>query len=138
MKIKRIIHKKARIEMIPLIDSMFLILVFFVYAMLSMVVHKGISVDLPVAATSVINKEEYISVSITKDGKMFFNKSEITLRELPIFLKQEKEKNPKLEIFINADKYAYHGRVTKVLGLIKALGIKKVSFEIEEGGEDER
>jgi len=81
MKIKQTVQKKARGEMIPLIDSMFLILVFFVYAMLSMVVHKGISVNLPEAATSVVSKEEYIAVSITMDGQKVFNKSDFSLKE---------------------------------------------------------
>lgn len=137
MKIKQIPRKRARIEMIPLIDSMFLLLVFFIYAMLSMVVHKGISVDLPVAATSVIDKEDYLSLSITREKKIFFDKREVSFRELPLFLRQEREKNPKLELFINADKKAYYGRIIKVLDVIRAAGIKKVSFETGVGDEDE-
>lgn len=137
MKHLLVLPKKPRIEMVPLIDCFFLILVFFIYGVLSMVVHKGISVDLPVAATSVIDKEDYLSVSITKEGKIFFNKREVSLRELPIFLKQEKEKNPEREIFINADKKVYHGQVIKILDLIRASGIKKVSFETDVGDDDE-
>jgi biopolymer transport protein ExbD len=43
-------ERKARIEMVPLIDCMFLLLVFFMYAMVSMTVHRGIRVNLPKGA----------------------------------------------------------------------------------------
>ena len=52
MKLMINTSKKARIEMLPLIDIVFLLLVFFIYAMLSMAVHRGIPVSLPVSSTA--------------------------------------------------------------------------------------
>ena len=49
--------KRARIEMIPLIDVVFLLLIFFIYTMLSMTIHKGIPVLLPKAKTGLIERE---------------------------------------------------------------------------------
>ena len=47
MKIMLRNKKRARIEMLPMIDIVFLLLVFFIYAMLSMAVHRGLPVNLP-------------------------------------------------------------------------------------------
>ncbi|MGA9260379.1 MAG: biopolymer transporter ExbD, partial [Desulfobacterales bacterium] len=56
--------KKARIEMLPMIDCVFLLLVFFIYAMLSMAVHRGLPVNLPAAKTVKIDKKLVLAVSI--------------------------------------------------------------------------
>ena len=56
MKIHLPATKKARIEMLPLIDIVFLLLVFFIYAMLSMAVHRGLPVELPLSTTAEIDK----------------------------------------------------------------------------------
>lgn len=135
MKVNLQFQRKARIEMIPLIDTVFLLLVFFIYAAISMTVHRGIPVDLPVALSSIINKEDYLSISVTEEGEVFLNKSEVSFVELSALLSQEKERSPKIKVFINADKKAYHGLVIKVLDAVRISGIKKVS--IEAVGEEE-
>ena len=55
--------RSPRIEMLPLIDIVFLLLVFFIYAMLSMAVHRGMPVILPTSSTAEIDKELIISVT---------------------------------------------------------------------------
>ena len=52
-------YKKARIELIPLLDVVFLLLVFFIYAILSMSVHQGVRVTLPVATGEAQQKTEH-------------------------------------------------------------------------------
>ncbi|MGE5310719.1 MAG: ExbD/TolR family protein, partial [Nitrospirota bacterium] len=66
MKFTRRPSRRGRIEMVPLIDCMFLLLVFFIYSMLSMVLHRGIKIDLPEARTAPVHKEDYLSISVTK------------------------------------------------------------------------
>ena len=63
MRTKRRILKKPGIDLIPLMDSMFLILVFFIFAMLSMVVHKGVPMQLPDAVSSVTNQDKFTTIS---------------------------------------------------------------------------
>ncbi len=67
MKINLNLRRKGpRIEMIPLIDVVFLILVFMIYAMLSMVIHRGFKVELPHASTSEIDRKDYVSITVDK------------------------------------------------------------------------
>jgi len=72
-------HKKARIEIIPLIDIMFFLLASFMMVSLSQVHMKGIKVNLPSGVSGQTQtKREYISVSVDKDGHYFFDKDEIS------------------------------------------------------------
>ena len=121
--------KKARIEMIPLIDIVFLLLVFFIYAMLSMVVHRGFKVDLPQATTAEIDKEDYASITVDKENRILLNKEEVLIENLSEEIKTEIKEGVK--IFINGDKEADLGVVINVLDTLRRDNIKEVYFEAE-------
>lgn len=125
--------KKARIEMIPLIDIVFLLLVFFIYAMLSMVVHRGFKVDLPQATTAEIDRKDYISITVDKDNRILLDKAEILLKNLSEEVKAKAVKGTK--IFINGDKEADLGVVINVLDTLRRDEIKEVYFETEPVGD---
>ena len=74
--------KKARVEMLPLIDVVFLLLVFFIYAMVSMVVHRGLRVDLPATGTAVMEKNDYISITIDANNALYLNSEPVDAEEL--------------------------------------------------------
>mgnify|MGYP002725544672 FL=1 len=118
--------------MIPLIDIVFLLLVFFIYAMLSMVVHRGFKVDLPQATTAEIDRKDYISITVDKDNRILLDKAEILLRNLSEEVKAKAVKGTK--IFINGDKEADLGVVINVLDTLRRDEIKEVYFETEPVG----
>ena len=82
MKIHLPANKKARIEMLPLIDIVFLLLVFFIYAMLSMAVHRGLPVELPLSTTAEIDKKLILSVTVKADETIFVDKEPVALADL--------------------------------------------------------
>ncbi len=125
--------------MMPLIDSFFLILVYFIYAFLSMSVHKGVPLSLPQATTAVEQKKEHVGISITKEGDIFLDKQKITKKELSARLKLlkpsfEAQKN---HLYIYGDKAASHGRVIEVFDLVRKAGIEKVFIETEKKDDDQ-
>lgn len=136
MKIRNNYNRKARIELIPLIDSIFLVLVFFMYAMMSMVVHRGIPVDIPEAVSSVIDQKKYISITVTEENDIYLNKDRVTLSELSALLEREKGLDTELDVYINADRKAYYGNVIQVLDSVRTAGIEKISFEVEAADEN--
>jgi biopolymer transport protein ExbD len=138
MKIKQNSQKRARIEMIPLIDVMFLILAFFIYGMLSMVIHRGISVNLPRASSAVLDKEDYISLSIAEGGDIYLDKMNISIEEMEPLLLRARESNPKVRVFIRGDRMARYERVIEVLDIVRKAGISKVSMETEFGEDQQR
>lgn len=132
MKITRIHPKKPRIEMLPLIDTVFLVLVVFIYAMLSMVIHRGIPVNLPQAATSVPDQKEYEAITLLASGKIFFNEEECDLDLLRLKLLSVSTLKEQRPVYINGDKAVEHGLVVKILDLVREAGIRKVVIEAAE------
>ncbi len=130
MKINLNLRRKGpRIEMIPLIDIVFLLLVFFIYAMLSMVVHRGFKVELPKATTAEVDKEDYASITVDKDNRVLLNKEEILIENLSEEVKSKIKKGVK--IFINGDKEADLGVVITVLDTLRKDEVQEVYFETQ-------
>lgn len=121
--------RKARIELIPLIDVMFFLLASFIFVSLSMVQQKGIKVDVPAAATGEANRKEYSAVSITADGKIFLDKRPVSLEELQAALQLMAGRPEEPRLYISADRQARHGDVVAVLDATRRAGLHKVSFE---------
>jgi len=124
-------HRKPELMIIPMIDIVFFLLVFFMISMLSMVEQKGVPVSLPqaVATENQINKN--VVLTITKEKKLYFNKEEIPLQTLGARLEAEMKQNRGLTVVINADREAKHGWVVKVMDQVKNLGISKLAIATE-------
>ena len=129
MRLKGQSRRRGRIEMIPLIDVVFLLLIFFIYAMLSMTIHKGIPVLLPKAKTSLIDKEEYLSISITRDHRIFLDDREVPMEGLLQRLRERRKEQPQLRVFISGDRRIPYEWVVKVLDTVRTSGLSKVSLE---------
>ena len=125
-------HKKARIEIIPLIDIMFFLLASFMMVSLSQVHMKGIKVNLPSGSSGQTQtKREYISVSVDKDGHYFFDKDEVQDEELINRLRRVHESAPDAKVFVRGDRDSVHLNVTHALDIIRSAGFYKISFEIK-------
>src|SRR5438270_6874604 len=97
-------HKKARIEIIPLIDIMFFLLASFMMVSLSQVHMKGIKVTLPTGQSGETqSKRDYISVSVNEAGNPFFDKDEMTYDQLTDRLKKVYQENPEAKVFVRGD-----------------------------------
>jgi len=118
--------------MLPLIDVVFLLLVFFIYAMLSMVVHRGLRVELPSAATAEVDRYEYVGITITEDNALFVGDEPVELTMLVDAVKQRMGGGWDLPVFINGDRRSDLGMAVKILDLLKASGIREVSIECAE------
>ena len=133
MKINLNLRRKGpSIEMIPLIDVVFLTLVFLIYAILSMVIHRGFKVELPQATTAEIDRKDYVSITVDKDNRILLNKAEVLIEDLSEKVKTIAEAGTK--IFINGDKEADLGVVISVLDTLRRDGIKDVYFETQPPG----
>jgi len=135
MKIVRRKRPSARIEMVPLIDIVFLLLVFFIYAMLSMAVHRGMNLDLPDSANPQRSDDSSLSVSVTvSDGaaKVYLNREEISLPELEKMLHRKVlAANKKPEVLLFADREVSYQQLYEVLDRISAAGVSAISLQAE-------
>ena len=122
--------RRARIEIIPLIDIMFFLLATFVMVSLSMVKNQGIPVRLPTAATSQTeDRKDAATITVSATGQLYLDKEELPLDALSAKLRDLKTANAELKIFINGDEDARLGLAIEVLDATRKLGISKVAFE---------
>src|ERR1700682_888037 len=125
-------HKKARIEIIPLIDIMFFLLASFMMVSLSQVHMKGIKVNLPTGQSGETqSKRDYISISVDAGGNPYFDKQEMTYDQLAVTLTRVHDENPKAKVFIRGDRDTVHGNVINVLDILRSVGFYKIAFEIK-------
>ena len=124
--------KKPRIEMLPLIDIVFLLLVFFIYAMLSMAVHRSLPVSLPVSSTAQIDTELSLTVSVRQNGDIFLDNTRIPLEQLPTVLlgkAQNATDDKPVQVELFADKGLSYQELYRVLDIIRTAGISNVSLQ---------
>jgi len=117
--------------MLPLIDIVFLLLVFFIYAMLSMAVHRSLPVTLPTSVTSKIDKELVLSVTAKSDGTIYVDKEQIELDHLAAFLKTKTDAQRRTGILLFADRSLSYQNLFKVLDQIKTADIHQISLQAE-------
>ncbi|MBU0769771.1 MAG: biopolymer transporter ExbD [Proteobacteria bacterium] len=131
MKVNFQARKKVRIEMLPLIDIVFLLLVFFIYAMLSMAVHRGLPVLLPTSSSAKIDKELLLSITVKSNGTVYVDKDQINLDDLESFLKAKTISDTEIGILLFADRSLSYQYLFRVLDQIRTAGIHRISLQAE-------
>ncbi|MBN2568748.1 MAG: biopolymer transporter ExbD [Deltaproteobacteria bacterium] len=129
MKITRKYSSKARIEMIPLIDVVFLLLVTFIFFAMSMTIHKGIPVDLPGAGTARVDKSEFSEITVNRGGIIFLNGEEASIPVLLTRLTKLRQGSPDIRIMISGDSGSSYENIISVLDVVRKAGISGVSLE---------
>ncbi len=132
MKLHSLPVKKARIEMLPLIDIVFLLLVFFIYAMLSMAVHRGMPVELPASQTARIDKKLILSVTVTADGNIYVDKQPVALAELTDVLTARAGQAEQPGVLLFADRSLAYQKLFQVLDKIRLAGISRISLQADQ------
>lgn len=121
--------RKARIELIPLLDMIFLVLVSFVYTFIAMTVQKGIPVKLPYAKSALENKTSFVVVSITDKNELYFDKQKVSMEELTYNMSRRISKEPDVKVFLNADKKVFYDKVVRVMDAMRKSGADKISLQ---------
>jgi len=131
MRIQRRSIKKARIEIIPMIDTIFFLLVFFMISTLSMTQFKGMPVNLPKAASGQQAPAESAAITIDKEGRLFLNQQAIDKAALGEALSQQLTKNAQMLVVINADNGVQHGAVVEVMDIARGANVAKMAIAVK-------
>lgn len=123
-------RKKARIEIIPLIDVIFFLLATFVLFTLSLNRIQSVPVDLPFSdGKPPEEKLEITRIQVSSDGALYWNTQAIEMDELPIRLATLKSQNADPKVMLASDDKARFGPTVQVLDVLRDAGIKKFSVE---------
>ncbi|HAB19903.1 MAG TPA: biopolymer transporter ExbD [Verrucomicrobiota bacterium] len=127
-----IAKKKARLEIIPLIDVMFFLLAAFMMVSLTMQKIQTVRMDLPSAVqASSSQKPDIVNVDISSAGDLTVDRKRVTLPDLETLVTDRMKANTNLPVYIRADPQTKHGRVLEVLDSMKAVKVPKVSWAID-------
>jgi biopolymer transport protein ExbD len=131
MRMQRRSSKKARIEIIPMIDTIFFLLVFFMISTLSMAQYRGMPVNLPKAASGQQAPAESAAITIDKAARIFLNKEEVDKAALGDLLRQQLAQNADLLVVINADDGVEHGRVVEVMDIARGVNAARMAIAVK-------
>ena len=124
-------HKRARIEIIPLIDIMFFLLASFMMVSLSQTHMKGIRVNLPAAVGPPPSQvKDFVSIKVLEANAVFFDNEYVADDQVLPRLYQLHQANPDIKISISAAPMAMYGDVIAVLDKVRSVGITKVGYQI--------
>lgn len=130
MKIARAAARRRGIELLPLIDLIFLLLAAFIYATQSMTVHRALPVELPGAATGRVERREYVTVTVTRAGAIYLRGESVSEEELTARVRALLAADPGAGISLDADRRADYGRAIRALDALRAAGARGVRLSV--------
>src|SRR6476659_10026976 len=120
-------EKKARIEIIPLIDIMFFLLASFMMASLSLMRLQSLKMNLPSATVAKANtKPDMVKLMVDKLGNISIDKQAYSFVDAERLLTERSRTNSALPVFNSGDHDATHEMMIHVLDMVKSAGIQNV------------
>ena len=133
IKLKTRRNRMPAIMLSPMIDMMFLLLIFFIVSTMQMTELKTIPVKLPVATESVIQNTAKFTVTIKDDGAYWLQDKVISKQELVNKAREEQKKDEKFHVVIRADENVQYKAVIGLLDSFKKAGVSRVGLATEKG-----
>jgi biopolymer transport protein ExbD len=125
-------QRRARIEIIPLIDVMFFLLASFMMVSLSLQKLRTLRMDLPSATRATgSSKPELLRVGVRANGDIELESRHHSLPEFMEALRQRLGANTNLPVYIQADPMAAHGDVLRVVDSARSAGAARISFQLD-------
>ncbi len=123
-------QKRARLEIIPLIDIMFFLLASFMLVSLSMTKQQTIKVSLPTATTAKQDyKPDMINLAVDASGDYYLDTKRMTLPDMEKILWEKHEANAETPVYISGDANARHGSMISLLDAVRRTGFQKIAFQ---------
>ena len=119
---------KPRIEIIPMIDIMMFLLVFFIVITLRMIQGTGIQLDLPSSKTTQDLKPTQITIGVQKDGAMYIDGQLYSAEAMKAKLEEAKKSSDKLAVILAGDKELTYQNTLKVMDVARSAGISQVGL----------
>lgn len=123
----------ARINVVPLVDVMVFLLIFFV-STASFLKEAGIEVNRPIAQTVAKQEKGNIIIAISKDGEIWLDKRQLDIRMVRPTVERMHAENPEGSVIIVADREAATGTTVQVMDQVRLAGIANVSIAASRDG----
>lgn len=124
-------ERQPRLMIIPMIDIIFFLLVFFMMSTLYMVEQRIIPVNLPQTSMAQTDVPRSVAISVTPEGRVLFEQEDIPLELLQKRAQAELHKQSDLVFVLRADKQVDYGKVVAVLDELKLAGVQRLAIATE-------
>ena len=129
MRKRESLRPNPELNLVNLIDVLFAILIVFMIT--APLMSQGVKVELPKAASQTDSVSSIAAVTLTKDGKTYYNQKPVSEADLINDLRGALAGNKDLNLIVTADKEVQHGNVVHVIDLAKVEGITKFAINVE-------
>ena len=119
---------KPKLMIIPMIDIIFFLLVFFMMSMLSMVVQKSVPINLPSSQTAKVDIQKKVPITVTADGSIHVEQTKTTIDGMIKYLQIEQGKGTEMTVVLRGDKAVQYGTFVQVLDTLKQMNITKIAI----------
>ena len=125
------VQEEPKLMLIPMIDIIFFLLVFFMISTMTMVQQNTFKVGLPQASSAQLDMNQHVNITVMADGNIAFNKESLDKEQLIRRVQIELQRNPDLQVILNGDKDVNYGFVIETFDALKQAGVKKLSIAVE-------
>ncbi|MEC9488266.1 MAG: biopolymer transporter ExbD [Halanaerobium sp.] len=125
---RRKIKRKSRVDIIPMIDVLFFLLVFFMLFTTFKTTPFGLQIELPKAVTSQPQETEAFIVNITNEGSFYLQENRVDQEQLEVKIRQGIEKDPEMPVIIKADKNTPYRFVVNVMDVARKAGAYRLAL----------
>lgn len=119
---------KTKIKILPMIDVLFFLLVFFMLFTTFRTTPAGLDIDLPQAETVTEQKQEQLMVSVSANGQIYVDDQLLTKTDLKNEVATIIEQNPKAVVIIKADRAVAYDEVVEVMDIARQVGASKLAL----------
>ena len=124
--------KKPVFMIIPMIDIIFFLLVFFMMNSLQTVAQKALAVQLPQAQRASAPAQLPIIMTLDEEGHITIDNKPVSIQESATIMKQHMQENANAAVVLQADKRTAHGQVVAVMDMLKTSGVTRLSIAAEQ------
>ena len=125
------VQEEPKLMIIPMIDIIFFLLVFFMISTMTMVQQNTFKVGLPQASSAQLDMNQHVNITVMADGNIAFNKESLDKEQLIRRVQIELQRNPDLQVILNGDTDVNYGFVIETFDALKQAGVKKLSIAVE-------
>jgi len=123
-------RNSAYVNLTPMIDVVFLLVIFFMVTTTFIQLEKEMDIDLPESASgeSITNPQEEIVINMRRDGSLLVNGTDVTLEQLSDLLRQAVSVDPNQAVILRGDRSAFYDKVVRVLDV--CAGARISNFQL--------
>jgi len=121
-------EKTPHVDILPLIDVVFLVLIAFIYASMFLTQKTGLPVNLPKSSETKTETSEVLTLTITREGDLYLDQQQIQYTGLGAILSEAKATRPDVGLYVKADRNAHIDTLVKVMDIAHKTGMNGLTI----------